>query len=481
MILRKTYKSMSRSILLLLTVLVTGTQAQTPLTLAQCIARAEEKNIAVLNAGLDADLTDKNLDRTYWDLAPNLNAGATHGYNYGRVIDRFTNTFATDRVRTNNFYLSSQLDIFRGLSRLNSIKQAGFDSEAAKAGMEAAKNDVRFNVVQAFLDVLGLRERIDAAENQAENTRQQIIRTNALVEGGRVARAELLSLEAQLAQEEYTVTDFRNQHDQRMFALGRALQMDAEEIERFDITGPALDATDVIAPTATVDEVLANVLANNPAFAQSGLQLQSAERSIAIARAGALPTLALSGSVGTGYSGRDVQQVGDPVVGDPVPFGATAGGETVFVPDIRYQTELTPFNKQLDQNLNQSIAFQLNIPLFNNMQNKYAIDRARVQHEKSKNSQLNLRNELQQNVLNALVQQRSAHRQYIAASKSVDASTLALEYAQERFSQGVITSIEMNTAKNNVNRSTADLINAKYQYVMASKYLDILQGMPVSL
>ena len=223
MILRKTYKSMSRSILLLLTVLVTGTQAQTPLTLAQCIARAEEKNIAVLNAGLDADLADKNLDRTYWDLAPNLNAGATHGYNYGRVIDRFTNTFATDRVRTNNFYLSSQLDIFRGLSRLNSIKQAGFDSEAAKAGMEAAKNDVRFNVVQAFLDVLGLRERIDAAENQAENTRQQIIRTNALVEGGRVARAELLSLEAQLAQEEYTVTDFRNQHDQRMFALGRAL------------------------------------------------------------------------------------------------------------------------------------------------------------------------------------------------------------------------------------------------------------------
>lgn len=455
--------------------------AQTPLTLAECLARAEEKNIAVLNAGLDADLADKNRDRTYWDLAPNLNGGATHGYNYGRVIDRFTNTFATDRVRTNNFYLSSQLDLFRGLSKLNSIKQAGFDSDAAKKGLEAAKNDVRFNVVQAFLDVLGIRERMDAAEGQAENTRQQIIRTNALVEGGRLARAELLSLEAQLAQEEYTITDYANQHDQRMFALGRALQMDAGEIEQFDITGPALDATDVTAPTATVDQVLANVLANNPAFAQAELQVQSAERSIAIARSGSLPNLGVSGSVGTGFSGRDVQQVGDPIVGDPVPFGVTSGGETVFVPDIRYRTELTPFNKQLDQNLNQSIAFQLNIPIFNNLGNKYAIDQARVRHAKSQNGLVTLRNDLQQNVLNALVQQRSAHRQFIAASKSVEANTLALEYAQERFAQGVITSIEMNTAKNSVNRATADLINAKYQYLMASKYLDILQGVPVSL
>ena len=45
----------------------------------------------------------------------------------------------------------------------------------------------------------------------------------------------------------------------------------------------------------------------------------------------------------------------------------------------------------------------------------------------------------------------------------------------------MITSLELNTAKTNVNRSQADLINAKYQYLMASKYLDILQGLPVTL
>ncbi|MCB0768426.1 MAG: TolC family protein, partial [Flavobacteriales bacterium] len=189
----------------------------------------------------------------------------------------------------------------------------------------------------------------------------------------------------------------------------------------------------------------------------------------------------LSGSLGTGYSGRDIRTVGDPVIGDPVIIGATAGGEVVYAPNISYNTELTPFSTQLDQNLNQSIGFTLNIPIFNNMRNNYSVQQARVQHEKTRNGMTSLRNDLQRNVLDALVQQRSAHRQFLAASKAVESGTVALEFAQERYDQGVITVIELNTAKTTLNNSTANLINAKYQYLMASKYLDILQGIPVSL
>lgn len=461
--------------------LVQPALAQGTWTLQQCLARAEERNLAVLNAALDAQLAGENKDRTYWDLLPDLNGVATHGYNYGRVIDRFTNTFATDRVRTNNFYLSSQLDLFRGLSKQNSIKQARFDADAAMKGLEAARNDVRVSVVQAFLNVLGLRERIAAAEAQAANTRAQIERVRALVEGGRVARAEQLTLEAQLAQEEFNVTDVRNQHDQQMLVLGRTMQLEATEMMAFDIVAPAISDLEVVAPIASEHQVLENVLRTHPAYAQAELQVRSAEKSVAIAQAGRLPSLSLSGSLGTGYSGRDIRTVGDPVIGEPVIIGATAGGEVVYAPNISYNTELTPFSTQLDQNLNQSIGFTLNIPIFNNMRNHYAVQQARVQQEKTRNGMTSLRNDLQRNVLDALVQQRSAHRQFLAASKAVESGTVALEFAQERYDQGVITVIELNTAKTNLNNSTANLINAKYQYVMASKYLDILQGIPVSL
>ncbi|MBX2972778.1 MAG: TolC family protein [Flavobacteriales bacterium] len=455
--------------------------AQQVWTLQQCLSRADERNLAVLNAALDAELAGENKDRTYWDLLPDLNGAATHGYNYGRVIDRFTNTFATDRVRTNNFYLSSQVDLFRGLSKQNSIRQARFDAEAAMKGIEAARNDVRVAVVQAFLNVLGLRERIAATEAQAANTRAQIERTRALVEAGRVARAEQLTLEAQLAQEEFNVTDVQNQHDQQMLALGRTMQLEPGEMRSFDIVAPAISDLEVIAPSLPEQQVLDNVLRTHPAYAQAELQVKSAEKSIAIAQAGRIPSLSLSGSLGTGYSGRDIRTVGGPIISDPVVIGATAGGEAVYTRAVSYNTELTPFNAQLDQNLNESIGFTLNIPIFNNMRNRYNVQQARVQHEKVRNSLTGLRNDLQRNVLDALVQQRSAHRQFLAASKAVESGTVALEYAQERYDQGVITAIELNTAKTTLNNSTANLINAKYQYLMASKYLDILQGIPVTL
>lgn len=455
--------------------------AQEKWSLQQCIARADERNLAVLNAALDAQLAQQNQDRTYWDLLPDLNGVATHGYNYGRVIDRFTNTFATDRVRTNNFYLSSQVDLFRGFSKQHSIKQARFDAEAAMRGMEAARNDVRVAVVNSFLNVLGLRERIAATEAQAANTREQIARIQVLVDAGRVARAELLTMEAQLAQEEFNITDVRNQHDQEMLTLGRTMQLEAAEMQRFDITGPAISSLEVVPPTAEASQVLDNVVRTHPAYAQAELQVKSAEKSVAIAQAGRMPSLSLNGSLGTGYSGRDIRTVGGPIIGDPILIGATETGEAVFAPNIDYNTELTPFNDQLDQNLNESISFTLNIPIFNNMRNRYGVQQARVQHEKVKNGLTSLRNDLQKNVLDAMVQQRSAHRQFVAASKAVESGTLALEYAQERYDQGVITAIELNTAKTSLNTSTANLINAKYQYLMATKYLDILQGIPVTL
>ncbi len=455
--------------------------AQQPWTLEQCVQRAEEKNLAVLNAGLDAELADEVNEQAYWDLAPSLNGVATHGYNYGRVVDRFTNTFANDRVRTNNFYLSSTLTLFQGMQKQGTIKRTELDATAAVQGIEAARNSVRIEVVQAFLDVLGLRERLAAAEAQAASTREQIARTQALVEAGRLARADLLALESQVAQEEYTVTDYMNQRDQRMLALARSLQLEPQEAMSFDIQGPVISALRVMEPTASANDVLANVLRTNPAFAQVQTQVTSAERSIAISRSGSIPSLTLNGSLGTGYSGRDLRAVGEPVVGAPLAIGYTAGGEVVYTPNVSYNTELTPFRDQLDQNLNESIGFTLNVPLFNNMQNRLAISQARVQHEKTRNAMVGVRNDLQRNVLDAMVAQRSGYRQFLAAEKAVAAGTLNLEFAQERFSQGVITSMELTIVKAALNRSTADMINAKYQYVMATKYLDILQGLPITL
>lgn len=454
--------------------------AQQAWTLQQCVQRAEDKNLTVRDAQLNAELADRVHDQAFWSFLPNLNAGGTHGYNWGKTIDRYTNTFATDRVQTNNFWLSSNLAVYQGGLLRNTHKQTGISEDAAMKGLEAARNDVRTEVVRAFINALGLKERIASAEGQLANTREQEIRVSALVDAGRSARSELLDVQAQLASEEYNVTDLRGQLEQAMLQLGQALLLDPSEQATFAIQAPPITSLDLTAPTATEQEVLSRVLASNPAYAQATLNAESAEMGVDIARAGTLPTVSLSASVGTGYSGRNIEAVGEPIITQQ-PIGATASGDIVYAPSFNYSTRTRAFGSQLDDNLNESLLLTLNVPIFNNKQNSLAMDRARISHEQAKNRMENRRMSLQRDVQSALVAQRNAFKQYESARRSVEAAELALQFAQDRFDHGAINAIELNTVKVRLLQSEANRINAKYSYLMAQKSLEILQGLPLSL
>lgn len=454
--------------------------AQQKWTLQQCVQRAEEKNLVIRNAQLNAELADRVHDQAFWSFLPNLNAGGTHGYNWGKTIDRYTNTFANDRVRTNNFWVGSEVSLYEGGRKRNTLKQTELDEEAARKGLESSRNDVRTEVVRGYLNVLGLRERIRTAEAQVANSRDQIARSQALVDAGRIARAELLDINAQLANEEYTLTDLRNQEEQAMLTLGQQLRLEPAELNAFDIEAPAIGSLSIIEPAASEEDVLRNVFATNPAYAQADLSAQSAERGVSVARAGALPSLLFNASVGTGYSGRNVELVGDPIFTEQL-SGHTAGGEAVYSPSVDYATRTRPFGNQLDDNLNESVTLTLNVPIFNNKRNSLAADQARIRHEQAKNALEDRKLTLQRDVQNALIAQRNAFRKYESARHSVEASDESLRYAQERYAANAITAIELNTAKLRAQQAQADMINAKYSYLMAQKSLDILQGLPLTL
>lgn len=466
---------------LLLPLIGVALHAQSPMTLEQCMGRALERNLDVRNASLDADLAGKAHEQAYWSLLPNLNGAATHGYNWGKTIDQYTNTFATDRVRTNNFYLSSDVALFQGLRKQNTVKQTALDQQAAEKGLEAMRNDVTTAVVRAFLDLAGLNEQVVAAETQAQATKDQETTTQALYEAGRLARADLLDIQAQLAQDQYTVEDLKIQADKAKLTLAQLMFLGPEEIASFQIATPSIGELAIAEPTATVPEVLAKVVASNPAYAQAQLSSQSAERGISIARANAMPSLSFNASLGTGYSGRNFEMVGSPMLAGFSVIGSTQGGEPVYAPNYTQNTQVKSFSQQLNDNLNESVGFTLSVPIFNNMSNKYATDRARVQYEQAKTNLDKQRNALQVDVQNALTAQRGSYRQYISAKLAVDAAQESVRMANERYAQHAITATDLNVAKARLQKSTSQLINAKYSYLMAEKALDILQGLPVNL
>lgn len=467
--------------LLLTFTMALGVVGQQPWTLDQCMQRAQERNLDVRNARLDVDLASKAHEQAYWSFLPNLNGAATHGYNWGKTIDQYTNTFATDRVRTNNLYLSSDVILFQSGRKHQVLKRTALDEQAAEKGLESLRNDISTAVVRAYLDLLGLREQLRAANDQASSTQEQSTITQDMLDAGRVARADLLDIQAQLAQEQYTAEDLKIQAEKAKLTLAQLMQLTPEEEKNFDVTAPAMSELNIVEPTVTDAEVLAKVVSTNPAYAQADLNAQSAERGIAIARSNLWPSLSFNASAGTGYSGRNFEALGDPTPDGAILIGATGSGEPVYAPSFSQATRVKSFAQQLNSNLNESVGFTLSVPIFNNMQNRYVTDQARIEQERAKNDLEKRRNALQVDVQNALTAQRGAYRQYLSAKLAVDASEESVRMANERFEQHVITATDLNVAKARLQQSTSQLINAKYTYLMAQKSLDILQGIPVTL
>ncbi len=471
-----------RSIPILLALLwALGALGQQAWTLEQCMTRAQERNLDLRNAALDLELASQAHEQAYWSFLPNLNGAATHGYNWGKTIDQYTNTFATDRVRTNNLYLNSEVTLFQSGRKHKELKRASLDLEASDKALEAYRNDVSTSVVRAYLDLLGMREQIRAAQDQAASTREQSTITQELLDAGRVARADLLDIQAQLAQEEYTAENLKIQAEKSKLTLVQLMQLTPDEARGFDVTSPSISEMTLVEPTATDAEVLAKVVASNPAYAYADLSMQSAEYGIGITRSQGLPSVSFNASLGTGYSGRNLEAIGAPTPDGSILIGATDTGQPVYAPNYSQDTQVKSFGQQLNDNLNESVGFTLSVPIFNNMRNRYATDQARIQYERAKNDLEKRRNVLQVDVQNALTAQRGAYRQYISAKLAMDAAEESLRMANERFTQQAITATDLNVAKSRLQQSTSQLINAKYTYLMAEKSLDILQGIAVTL
>lgn len=57
----------------------------------------------------------------------------------------------------------------------------------------------------------------------------------------------------------------------------------------------------------------------------------------------------------------------------------------------------------------------------------------------------------------------------------------AFFYTQQKFGVGLVTSVDFNLAKNQLNKAKSDLLQSKYEYIFKTKILDFYMGNPIKL
>jgi outer membrane protein len=423
-------------------------------TLEKCIHYAIEHNINLKQQEQQKELSAiaANTSKNSW--LPSLNASMGQNFSFGRVQSA-DGTISSRNGANTSFGAQIQMPVFEGLKIPNDIAAKKLDLQAATAALEKAEEDLAINVASYYIQVLYNKEILTIAELQVELTTEQVSRTQALVDAGKVPLSQLYDIRAQLAKDEVALVEARNNVGLALLDLKQSLELEREA--GFDIETPYLD--DVVGKymgsILPPDNIFDNAVAFKPQVKQQEYLLESQKKMLKVAQADYYPKLNLNAGYNTGYYHY---------------YSGLAPGQTNRA-----------FSDQFSDNSQQMIGFSLSIPVFNRFQVRNNVRSSRVnivnRELMIENAKKALYKEIQQAYFNAV----AAQEKYVSSEKSVLASKEAFNYAEERYAAGKSTVFEYNESKTKYALSLSEQARSKYDFIFRVKILDFYNGMPIAL
>lgn len=469
--------------LLLLTVHAT---AQDTWNLRRSVEYALANNISVKQADIDARLAALTLKQTRLLQYPSALLSGSVGINSGRSIDPTTNLFTTTQLLSNGFSLSSGINVFNFFSLRHNIEGNRLDNEAARANIDKVKNDVALSVATAYLLVLESGEQANIAKVAVQQTLQNLDNTRRRVEAGALPELNAAELEAQLAIDSSSLITADNTVRQNILQLKAVLAIDAGS--NFTVESPPLDKIPVLSLAELQPEAVYNLaLQNMPQQKVNDLRILAAEKYVKAARGQMYPTLSAFIGLGTNYANNKIPAV----VNTPTGRFDTTGAKVMFngtlydVLSPGFNTIITssrvPYGTQISDNFRQNVGVQLNVPLFNN-----GVARTAWQRSKLNVSSLQLLKDqalltLKQNIYTAYNDAATSIQQYSASKKSVETAEKAYNYAKKRYDVGLLSTIDLLTNQNNLNRARVQLAQTHVDYVFRLKLLEFYKGQGLTL
>ena len=425
--------------------------AQTPWTLEQCCNYAVEHNIGIRQKENQRQAQELQVSNARNRRLPDLNGSVSENFSFGRGLTA-ENTYTNTNTSSTSLSLGTSVPLFTGFEIPNQIRLSRLNLEAVTQDLEKAKNDIRMQVAQSYVQVLYDMELLEVARRQVGIDSAQVARLEAMLKAGKTSEAEVSQQRSTLAQSHLTATQAGNNLRLELLSLTQLLEL--ESPEGFTIAQP-LETLDNLEKIGNLDSlspevILTDALATKPEIRSEQIRLQASERSIDIAKAGLYPTLSFSAGLGTNYY-------------------TTSG----------YNSD--PLGRQLKNNFSQYLGLNLSIPIFNRFQTQNSIRSAKLDRMNQQlaldNAKKSLYKEIQQAWYNTVAASEKLHSSQQARQASNDAFRLT----QAKYENGKATITEFNEAKNNLMKTESDLTQARYEYLYQTALLKFYRGQPLSL
>lgn len=412
---------------------------------------AISNNISVQQMAIRSENQAISLNTAKNSRLPNLSAGLGANLSFGRGESREGTTVDNTTLST-NASANAGITVFDGLRITHTIAGRSLDFQASLQDMERAKEDVSLNVMSRYLEVLLNKELVVVAEKQLTLSTEQLKRSEDMVSGGKSPESVIFESKAIVARDEMNLIQSRNTLQLSLLDLAQALNL--ENKEKFDILTPdftvfSMESTSLLADPNSVYEYS---LTHRPRLEAERIRLESSRKSLQVAKSAFYPSISMGAGYGNGY------------------YHAFTDGASN-----------KQFFDQLKNNGRESINLNISIPIFNRLSTRNSVRTAhnniRTQELALAELELNLRKEIEQSYFSA----DAALRKYMAAEKSYEAAKEAFRYEDIKADPmiGRSTLYEYNEAKNRMEKSESDMIQAKYEFIFRSKILDFYNGKPL--
>ena len=415
-----------------------GAQAQERVwTLPQCIDYALENNLSIKQNDISVEQKEISLNTAENSRLPGVSGSAGQNFSFGRGLTA-DNTYANTNTTNTSFSVGADVPVFNGFRLKHNIELSKLDLAAATADLEKARDDIRVAVAQAYVQILYNMEILDVARSQVEIDSLQVVRLAEMASNGKASRAEVSAQEASLAQSRLSATQASNNLSLAILDLTQLLELPSPE--GFRIARPSVEGLET-AILMDPEAIYAEAVQVKPSIKAEEIRLDYASKNIDLARSSYLPSVSLSGGLGTNY----YTSSGFPAAG----FG-------------------------------QYVGLNLNIPIFSRFSTRNQVRGAKLSFDSQEimleNTKKSLYKEIQQAYYNAVGSQAKYRSSVVAAASAAD----AFELAQARYENGKSGITEFNEAKARYMSAESDLVQARYEYLYQSKILDFYRGRALS-
>ena len=413
-------------------------------SLEDCISYAIENNITVKDADLNTSISEVNYNKAKSAKLPNLFGSASQNFSSGTSIDPITSDYVSDQIHSTNLGINSSVTLFQGNQLSNQVKQNQLLIEQNSLLAQEAKNNIVISILESYLQTLYSKEGISIAENNLIASEKEVLRAKSRLDAGTIALSDYTEAQSQAATNKYNVIAAKNDYELNIINLKQLLELSPLE----DLTIETVDENqDLINLELNKEAIYANALSYLPEVEASKTNILVNEKELEIAKGGYLPTLALTGSLGSGYT------------------------------SIRDNT----FTDQLDVNFNQRLGLSLNIPIFNRNQTKSAVQTAAFNIEKAEIQKQTIEKEVIKKVETAYQNALSSQEQLVAAEVSQDAAEQSYNLAQKKYELGDLSTTDLVISQNTFTNAQQNYLQSKYLNILYHQLLQFYQGNDIKL